>query len=168
MGQNCFFAWQSGLIVSMAARILQLLSGRCESGKPSVAIQTCRFFRENKMPIFGGISLGRVLRPFEYFMLELLSWDKIRNAVDLEGATAAQVSCRQTNGTTGPTFKFGITARQPRQRCTSAWVMSAEESQITGIQTDACSQYMQLTRATHKTVVYLHDFPCGTPGIKWK
>jgi hypothetical protein len=25
---------------------------------------------------------------------------------------------------------------------------------------------MQLTRATHETIVYLHDFPCGTPRDK--
>ena len=44
--------------------------------------------------------------------------------------------------------------------------MGADESHITGIQTNACSQYMQRTRATHETGVYLHDFPCGTPGDK--
>ena len=44
--------------------------------------------------------------------------------------------------------------------------MGVDESQITGIQTDACSQYMQLTRATHETNVYLHDLPCGAPGNK--
>ncbi len=85
--------------------------------------------------------------------------------VDLEGVTPAKVGCRQPNDTTGPTFKFGI-VRHPRQRRTSAWTMGVEESQVTGIQTNACSQYMQLTRATHETMVYLHDFPCGTPGNK--
>ena len=44
--------------------------------------------------------------------------------------------------------------------------MGIAESQITGTQTDPGSQYMQLTRATHETVVYLHDFPCGTPRDK--
>ena len=96
----------------------------------------------------------------------LLFWDKIQNAVDLEGATAAQVSCRQPYDTSGPTFKFGITVRHPRQRRTSAWTMGADESQITGIQTNACSQYMQMTRATHDTIVYLHNFPCATPRDK--
>ena len=76
------------------------------------------------------------------------------------------VSCRQPNDTTGPTFKFGITVRHPRQRRTIEWTMTAEESQITGIQPDTCSHYMQPTRATHETIVYLHDFPCRTPKNK--
>ena len=44
--------------------------------------------------------------------------------------------------------------------------MGVDESQITGTQTNAYSQYMQLTRATHETGVYLHDFPRDTPGDK--
>ena len=44
--------------------------------------------------------------------------------------------------------------------------MGVDESQITGIQSHAFSQYMQLTRATHETIVCLHDFPCGTPRNK--
>ena len=40
------------------------------------------------------------------------------------------------------------------------------ESQLTGIQTDPGAQYTQLTRATHETLVYLHEFPCGTPREK--
>ena len=79
--------------------------------------------------------------------------------MDLEGVTPAQVSCRQPNDTTGPTFKFGVIARHPWQRRTSALTMGVEESQITRIQTNACSQYLQLTRATHETIMYLQDFP---------
>ena len=44
--------------------------------------------------------------------------------------------------------------------------MCMDESQITGIQTDPRSQYMQATRATHESIVYLHDFPRGTPEDK--
>ena len=80
------------------------------------------------MPIIVGMSLGRLLRPFEYFMRVLLSWDKIRNAVDLEGVTAPQVGCRQPNDTTGPMFKYGMTVRHPRQIRTSAWTMAMVES----------------------------------------
>ena len=40
--------------------------------------------------------------------------------------------------------------------------MSAQESQITGVQTDSCCLYIKLMRATHETVMCLHDFPCGT------
>ena len=103
-------------------------------------------------------------------MQELMSWDKLRKDVDLEGVTTALVSCRQPNGTTGPTFKYGITVRHPRQGRTSAFTMGMVESHITGIQTDPCSQYMQVTRATHETIVYLHDFPCGTPWdkVQWQ
>ena len=122
------------------------------------------------MLIFIGVSLGRLLRPFELFMNELLYWDKLRRHVDLEGATMTLVSCRQPNDTTGPTFKYGLNARHPRQRRSSAWTMGIAESQTTGIQTDPCSLYMQLTRATHETIVYLHDFPCGTPRnkVEWQ
>jgi hypothetical protein len=35
-------------------------------------------FRENEMLIFVGMSLGRLLRPFELFMEELLSWNRLR------------------------------------------------------------------------------------------
>jgi hypothetical protein len=44
--------------------------------------------------------------------------------------------------------------------------MGIAESQITGIQTDPCSQYMILTQATHDTVVYLHVVTCGAPRDK--
>ena len=63
-------------------------------------------FGENEMLILVGMLLGRLLRPSEYFTRVLLSWDENRKAVDLEGVTAAQVSCRQPNDTTGPTSKF--------------------------------------------------------------
>ena len=83
--------------------------------------------------------------------------------MDLEGVTTAQVSCKQPNDTTGHTFKYGYMVRHPWYTRRSAWVMSAQESQITGVQNDTCCQYIQLMRATHEMVVYLHDFPCGTP-----
>ena len=122
------------------------------------------------MLVFVGMSLGRLLKPFKLFMEELLYWDKLRKHVDLEGVKIALVSCRQPNDTTGPTFKYGITVRHPRQRRTSAWAMGMVESQITGIQTGPCSQYMQRTRATHETIVYLYGFPCGTPRekVEWQ
>ena len=79
----------------MATRMLQLLAGEVQERKasrcdPDVPLS---LFGENEMRICVGMSLGRLLRPSEYFMLELLPWDKIWNAVDLEGVTAAQVSC---------------------------------------------------------------------------
>ena len=86
--------------------------------------------------------------------------------MDLEGVTMTLASCRQPNDTTGPTFKYGLHALHPRSRRTSAWTMGIAETQISGIQTDPCSQYTQLTRATHETIVYLHDIPCGTPRDK--
>ncbi len=100
-------------------------------------------------------------------MKELLSWVRLRKHVDLEGVTMTLVSCREPNDTTGPTFKYGIPARHPRQRRTSAWAMGMAESHITGIQTDSCSQYMQPTRATHETIVYLQNFRAAHRGIKW-
>ena len=109
------------------------------------------------------MSMARLLRPFEAFMRELLSWKDIRDAFDLEGVTEAHVSCRQPNDSTGPTFKYGYVVRHPRYRRKSTFTMTPEESQIAGVQHDTCAQYIQLTRATHETVVYLHEFPCGTP-----
>ena len=60
-------------------------------------------FGENEMLICVGMSLGRLLRPFEYFVRVLLSWDIIRKAADLEDVTTAQINCKQPNDTTGPT-----------------------------------------------------------------
>ena len=51
-------------------------------------------FGEHEVIIFVGMALCRLLRPFDLFIHELLAWDRIRNAMDLEGVTAAQVSCR--------------------------------------------------------------------------
>ena len=107
-----------------------------------------------------------MLRPFEYFMEVLLDWHKLRGHVDLEGVTMTLVSCRQPNDTTGPTFKYALLALHLRERRTSAYVSGIGESQITGIQTNPCSLHAQLTRATHESIVYLHDFPCGTPRDK--
>ena len=73
------------------------------------------------------------------------------------------VSCKQPNDTTGPTFKYAWLARHQRERRPSAYVSGIGESQITGIQTNLCSLYMQRTR---ETIMYLHDFPCGTPRDK--
>ena len=142
----------------MATRILQLLAGEVRERRAQRCDPYAPLFGENEMLIFVGMPLGRLLKPFDLLMKELLSWDKLRKHVDLEGVTMTLVSCRQPNDTTGPTFKYGITARHPRQRRTSAWTMGMAESQITGIQTDPCSQYMQMTRATHETIVYLHYF----------
>ena len=147
----------------MATRILQQLAGEVQERKTQRSDPDAPLFGEHEVLIFVGMALCRLLKPFELFIHELLSWDRIRNAMDFEGVTAAQVSCRQPNDTTGPTFKYGYIVRHPRSRRRSSWVMSAQESQITGVQTDTCCQYIQLMRATHETVVYLHDFPCGTP-----
>ena len=107
----------------MGTRILQLLVGEVRERKAQRCDQDVPLFGENEMLIFVGMSLGRLLKPFELFMEQLLSWDKLRKHVDLEGVTIALVSCRQPNDTTGPTFKYGITVRHPRQRRTSAWTM---------------------------------------------
>jgi hypothetical protein len=85
----------------MATRILQLLAGEVRERRAQRCDPDVPLFGENEMLIFVGVSLGRLLRPFELFMHLLLSWDKIRHAMDLEGVTTAQVSCKQP----GPTFK---------------------------------------------------------------
>jgi len=165
-GPKLLLCGSPAFFVSMATRMLQLLAGEVRERKAQRCDPDALLFGENEMLIFVGMSLGRLLRPFEYFMCELLSLDILRKDVDLEGVTIALVRCRQPNDTTGPTFKYGLNARHPRQIRSSAWTMRIAESQITGIQTDPCSQYLQLTRATHETIVYLHDFPCGTPRDK--
>ena len=42
--------------------------------------------------------------------------------------------------------------------------MTPQESQITDVHTDTCWQCIQLMRATHETVVYLHDFHAAHRG----
>jgi len=123
--------WQSGLFISMATCILQVLAGEVQERKAQRCDQDVPLFRENEMLIFVGMSLGRLLRPFELFMEELLSWNKLRGHVDLEGVTMTLVSCRQPNDTTGPTLKHALLARHPRQSRGSAWTMGIGESQIT-------------------------------------
>ena len=90
-----------------------------------------------------GISLGRLLKHFELFMEVLLYWNKLQGHVDLEGVTMTPVSCKQPNDTTGPTFKYALLARHQRERRPSSYVSGIGESQITGIQTNPCSLYMQ-------------------------
>ena len=119
-GPNRRLCGSLAFFVSMATRILQLLAGEVRERRAQRCDPDVPLFGENEMLIFVGMSLGRLLRPFEYFMRELLSWDQVRNAMDLEGFNAAQVSCRQPNGTTGPTFKYGLKARHRRQRRMSA------------------------------------------------
>ena len=91
----------------MATRILQQLAGEVQERKTPRIDPNAPLFGEHEVIIFVGMALRRLLKPFELFVNELLSWGRIRNAMDLEGVTAAQVSCRQPNDTTGPTFKYG-------------------------------------------------------------
>jgi hypothetical protein len=152
--------WHPGLFITLATRIVQQLSAETTTRR-----------RNNRRPLFGagellifvGMSLGRLLRPFELFMREVLNYADLRQHVDLEGVTESLVSCRQPNDTTGPTFKYAYVVRHPRYRRSSSTTFTVEESQATGVQVNTCSLYTQLTRATHETVVFLHDFPCGTP-----
>ena len=123
----------------MATRILQVLAGEVQERKAQRCDPDMPLFRENEMLIFVGMSLGRLLRPFEYFMEVLLDWHKLRGHVDLEGVTMTLVSCRQPNDTTGPTFKYALLARHQRERRPSAYVSGIGESQITGIQTNPCT-----------------------------
>ena len=96
----------------MATRILQVLAGEVQERKAQRCDPDMPLFRENEMLIFVGMSLGRLLRPFEYFMEVLLDWHKLRGHVDLEGVTTTLVSCRQPNDTTGLTFQVRL-ARAP-------------------------------------------------------
>ena len=73
----------------MATRIFQLLAGEVRERKAQRCYPDVPLFGENEMLIFVGMSLGRLLRPFKYFMRVLLSWDKLRKDVDLEGVTTA-------------------------------------------------------------------------------
>ena len=60
--------WQSGLFVSMATRILQLLAGEVQERKAQRCDQDVPLFKEGEMLIFVGMSLGRLLKPFELSM----------------------------------------------------------------------------------------------------
>ncbi|MFM7982556.1 MAG: hypothetical protein ACKPKO_24860, partial [Candidatus Fonsibacter sp.] len=115
-GPKTDVVWQSGLFVSMATRILQLLAGKVQERKAQRSDPDRPPFGENEMLIFVRMSLCRLLRRLYLCMRMLMSWDGIRNNVDLEGVTDALVNCRQPNDTTGPTFKFGITVSHPRQK----------------------------------------------------
>jgi hypothetical protein len=117
-GPKLLLCGSPAFFISMATRILQLLAGEVQERKVQRCDPDVPLFGENEMLIFVGMPLGRLLKPFEIFMEQLLSWDKLRKHVDLEGVTMTLVSCRQPNDTTGPTFKFGITVRHPRQRRT--------------------------------------------------
>ena len=64
----------------MATRILQVLAGEVQERKAQRCDPDMPLFKENEMPIFVGMSVGRLLRPFELFMEELLSWNKLRGA----------------------------------------------------------------------------------------
>ena len=57
--------WQSGLFIPMATRFLQLLAGEVQERKARLCDQDVPLFGENEMLIFVGMSLGRLLRPFE-------------------------------------------------------------------------------------------------------
>jgi hypothetical protein len=155
--------WQSGLFISLATRILQQLAAEVAERKQQGRVP---LFGKQELLIFVGMSLSRLLRSFELFIRELLSWARILKHLDLEDVTEALVSCRQPNDSTGPTFKYGYVVRHPRYRRRSAVNFEIAETQITGVQTDTNAQYIQLTRATHETVVYMHDLPCGTPQIR--
>ena len=66
----------------MATRILQLLAGEVRKQKAQRCDPDVPLFGENEMLILVGVSLGRLLRLFEYFM-RVLYWDKLRKDVDL-------------------------------------------------------------------------------------
>ena len=97
----------------MATRMLLLLAGEVQYRQAQRRDQDAPLFRENEMLVFVGVSLGRLLKPFELFMKELLSLGKFRKHVDLESVTMTLVSCRQPNDTTGPTFKYAIKRAPP-------------------------------------------------------
>ena len=120
-------------------------------------------FGKQELLIFVGMSLSRLLRSFELFIRELLSWARIIKHFDLEDVTEALVSCRQPNDSTGPTFKYGYVVRHPRYRRPSAVNFEIAETQITGAQTETNAQYIQLTRATHETAVYSTTFLVAPP-----
>ncbi len=62
----------------MATRTLQVLAGEVQERKAQRCDADMPLFRENEMLIFVGMPLGRLLKPFELFMEELLSWHKLR------------------------------------------------------------------------------------------
>ena len=59
--------WQSGLFTSMATRILQVLAEEVQERKAQRCDPDMPLCKENEMLIFVGMSLGRLLRPFELF-----------------------------------------------------------------------------------------------------
>ena len=123
MGQKPLVCGNPAFFISIATRILQLLAGEVHERKAQRCDQDVPLFGKSEMLIFVGVSLGRLLRPIELCMEELLSWDKLRRHVDLEGVTMTLVSCRQPNDTTGPTFKHCLLARHPRERRPSAYTL---------------------------------------------
>jgi hypothetical protein len=160
--------WQSGLFISMATRILQVLAGEVQERKAQRGDPDMPLSKENEMLIFVGMSLGRLLSAFEL----------------LHGRTAV---LEQTPGARGSGGRYScpgqlqaahlhnrphVQVRHNRAPPTSKTHERVDHENgratyyITGIQTDPCSQYVQLTRATHETIVYLHDFPCGAPADK--
>ena len=60
--------------ISMATHMLQLLAGEVQERRAQRCDQNVPLFRENEMLICLGMSFGRLLKPFERFMKELLSW----------------------------------------------------------------------------------------------
>ena len=76
-GPKLILRGSPAFFVSMGTRILQLLAGEVQERKAQRCDPDVPLFGENEMLIFVGMPLYRLLRPFDYFMHELLSWGKI-------------------------------------------------------------------------------------------
>ena len=161
--------WHRGLFEVLAASVFQQLLVEATMRR-EVGLEDPVFVAEEPV-VFVGFALRRLFFPFRQLMVELLTYGPLLQRLGLEtaGIGVHTVSCRLGNDSTGPTFLYGHVVRHPRYRERSQVTYRAEAPKDVanmqlGDQADESLLYIQLSRASRDTAMWMHTFPFGTPG----